>query len=164
MQRENTNTIKKSMEDLNDRDRQIVIMRYGLDDNEPKTLGEVADLLDLSRERVRQIEERAVATLRREAIKAGILEYRTQDFRTRKLHSAMKKPAKTNLLGELEMDKAWAKLLKKAGRTLTPKPAPKKCSSKNKSVSKKSAKKKAPKVAAKKSNPKKAAKKVSRRK
>ena len=114
LRRENTNTIKKSMEDLNDRDRQIVIMRYGLDDNEPKTLGEVADLLGLSRERVRQIEERAVAALRREAIKAGILEYTPSNFRTRKLHSAMKKPTKTNILGEAELDKAWERLIKRA--------------------------------------------------
>ena len=116
LQRENTNTIKKSMEDLNDRDRQVVIMRYGLDDNDPKTLGEVADLLGLSRERVRQIEERAVSTLRREALKAGILEHNSTDFRTRKLHSAMKKPAKTNILGEVEVDKAWKRLLNKAKR------------------------------------------------
>ena len=67
LKNENQNSIKKSMADLNDRDRQVLIMRYGLDDNEPKTLGEVADILGLSRERVRQIEERAVNTLRKEA-------------------------------------------------------------------------------------------------
>lgn len=115
VKRENTNTIKKSMEDLNDRDRQIVIMRYGLDDNEPKTLGEVAELLGLSRERVRQIEERAVSALRREAIKAGILEINpNNDFRTRKLHSALRKTNKTNILGEAEEDAVWKKLLKNA--------------------------------------------------
>lgn len=127
LKRENTNTVKKSMEDLNDRDRQIVIMRYGLDDNEPKTLGEVADLLGLSRERVRQIEERAVATLRREAIKAGILENVPENFRTRKLHSAMHKHSKTNILGEAEVDKAWKKLLSKAKKQA---PAPKKSAKK----------------------------------
>lgn len=153
LQRERTNTIKKSMEDLNDRDRQIIIMRYGLDDNEPKTLGEVADSLGLSRERVRQIEERAVATLRREAVKAGILEPVVTDFRTRKLHSAMKKPTKTNILGEVQMDKAWKKLLKKV-QTQAPTPKttktarkktgakkPVKSTAKKKMVAKKSTKK-----------------------
>ena len=112
LQRENTNTIKKSMEDLNDRDRQIIIMRYGLNDDDPKTLGEVADTLGLSRERVRQIEERAVRTLRREAIKAGILEPTDENFRTRKLHSAMRRKVKTDILGRPQQDKEWQKMLR----------------------------------------------------
>ena len=109
---ENQRTIKKSMEDLNDRDRQVVIMRYGLADNEPKTLGEVAEILGLSRERVRQIEERAVSTLRKEAQRAGILEVSAADFRTRKLHSAMRPRVKTNILGETEGSVFLAKLIK----------------------------------------------------
>lgn len=109
---ESEQSLKKSMEDLNDRDRQILIMRYGLDDNEPKTLGEVAEILGLSRERVRQIEERAITTLRREALKAGILEPSTEDCRTRKLHSAMRPRVKTNILGEAEGKSFLDKLLK----------------------------------------------------
>ncbi len=119
VKRENTNTIKKSMEDLNDRDRQIVIMRYGLDDDEPKTLGEVAELLGLSRERVRQIEERAVATLRREAVKAGILEHVPENFRTKKLHGALPKKVRTNILGEAEPDAIWKKMLKSISKQPT---------------------------------------------
>ncbi len=113
LKNENQKSIKRSMEDLSDRDRQVIIMRYGLADNEPKTLGEVADFLGLSRERVRQIEERAVNTLRKEAIKAGILEPVTLDMRTRKLHSAMRPRLKTNILGETEDKSFLAKLLKK---------------------------------------------------
>ncbi|MBR4591898.1 MAG: sigma-70 family RNA polymerase sigma factor [Elusimicrobiaceae bacterium] len=116
-QRENHQSIKQSMADLDDRDRQILIMRYGLDDNEPKTLGEVADSLGLSRERVRQIEERAVRTLRREALKMGIMEIPDGDFRTRKLHSAMRPRAKTNILGEEKPQGALAKLLRKAKKS-----------------------------------------------
>ena len=101
------------MEDLNDRDRQVVIMRYGLDDNEPKTLGEVAEILGLSRERVRQIEERAVNTLRKEAQKAGILEASDVDMRTRKLHSAMRPRLKTNILGQTVDNSPLARLIKK---------------------------------------------------
>lgn len=113
LKNENQNSIKKSMEDLSDRDRQVIIMRYGLADNEPKTLGEVAEILGLSRERVRQIEERAVNTLRKEAQKAGILELTAVDRRTRKLHSAMRPRLKTNILGETADNSPLAKLLKK---------------------------------------------------
>lgn len=112
LKNENQNSIKKSMADLNDRDRQVLIMRYGLDDNEPKTLGEVADILGLSRERVRQIEKRAVNTLRKEAYKAGILEPAALDLRTRKLHTAMQPRLKTNILGQTIDKSPLAKLLK----------------------------------------------------
>lgn len=111
---EDQKNIKQSMADLNERDRQIVIMRYGLDDNEPKTLGEVADKLGLSRERVRQIEERAVNTLRREALRSGLLEQTGGSFRTRKLHSAMRPRTKTNILGEEQARGKLAQLLYKA--------------------------------------------------
>ncbi len=147
---ENQQSLKKSMEDLNDRDRQILIMRYGLDDNEPKTLGEVAEILGLSRERVRQIEERAIGTLRREALKAGILELSTVDFRTRKLHFAMRPRVKTNILGEAEGKSFLDKLLKQTreafGAPGKPKSAAKKTKAKTK-TEKSSAKKTAAKKA-----------------
>lgn len=127
---ESQQSLKKSMEDLNDRDRQILIMRYGLDDNEPKTLGEVAEILGLSRERVRQIEERAIGTLRREALKSGLLEPSAEDFRTRKLHSAMHSRVKTNILGEAEGKSFLDKLLKQTRETFGPPDKPKKASSK----------------------------------
>jgi RNA polymerase primary sigma factor len=47
---------------LTDRDRQVLVLRYGLDDAEPKTLEEIGKRLGLTRERVRQIE---LETLRR---------------------------------------------------------------------------------------------------
>ncbi len=47
---------------LSDRERQVLVLRYGLSDYEPKTLEEIGRRLGLTRERVRQIE---VETLRR---------------------------------------------------------------------------------------------------
>ena len=41
---------------LSERDRSVLVLRYGLDDAEPKTLEEIGRRLGLTRERVRQIE------------------------------------------------------------------------------------------------------------
>jgi RNA polymerase primary sigma factor len=49
---------------LDDRERIVLTMRYGLDDGVPRTLDEVGRLFDLTRERIRQIESRALAKLR----------------------------------------------------------------------------------------------------
>jgi RNA polymerase primary sigma factor len=52
---------------LPERERQVLVLRYGLDDAEPKTLEEIGRRLGLTRERVRQIELeslRRMATLR----------------------------------------------------------------------------------------------------
>jgi len=43
----------------------VLQLRYGLSDGEPRTLAEVGDLLGISRERVRQIENEALRKLRR---------------------------------------------------------------------------------------------------
>jgi len=54
---------------LNDREKYIIIHRFGLDDNEPKTLREIGKELGISRERVRQIEMRALKKIRALATK-----------------------------------------------------------------------------------------------
>jgi RNA polymerase sigma factor (sigma-70 family) len=55
------------MATLNDRERFVLQRRFGLDDTPPETLDQVAQRLHLSRERVRQIEKRALERLRRQA-------------------------------------------------------------------------------------------------
>jgi len=49
---------------LDNREREIIILRYGLDGTSPRTLSDVGDRFDLTRERIRQIEGRALAKLR----------------------------------------------------------------------------------------------------
>ena len=48
--------LRAALEALTDRERQVVVLRYGLADAEPKTLEEIGRRLGLTRERVRQIE------------------------------------------------------------------------------------------------------------
>jgi RNA polymerase primary sigma factor len=50
---------------LPERDRSVLILRYGLDDAEPKTLEEIGRRLGLTRERVRQIELESLKHLSR---------------------------------------------------------------------------------------------------
>lgn len=50
---------------LTDRERDVVRMRFGLDDGSPRTLEEVGQFFHVTRERVRQIELRALKKLRR---------------------------------------------------------------------------------------------------
>ncbi len=48
--------LMEALRALTDRERQVVVLRYGLTDSEPKTLEEIGRRLGLTRERVRQIE------------------------------------------------------------------------------------------------------------
>ena len=56
--------IQKAMCLLDDREREIIMLRYGLDGASPHTLSDVGARFDLTRERIRQIEGRALAKLR----------------------------------------------------------------------------------------------------
>ena len=49
---------------LDDREREVVRLRYGLEGGSPRTLSDVGKHFDLTRERIRQIEGRALAKLR----------------------------------------------------------------------------------------------------
>lgn len=51
--------------DLEERERNVMIMRFGLDDARPATLEEVGKAFGITRERVRQIEVKTIAKLRR---------------------------------------------------------------------------------------------------
>ena len=56
--------------DLDDREGRILTLRFGLDGDSPLTLREVADLVGLSRERVRQIELNTLVAIR-DRLEAG---------------------------------------------------------------------------------------------
>ena len=52
---------------LNDREKQVIRLRYGLEDGKTHTLEEIGEELKVTRERVRQIESRAMEKLRNKA-------------------------------------------------------------------------------------------------
>lgn len=56
--------VGSALESLEPRERAIIAMRFGLDQTPPRTLAEIARTLGMSKERVRQIEERALSKLR----------------------------------------------------------------------------------------------------
>ncbi|HSF86074.1 MAG TPA: RNA polymerase sigma factor RpoD [Acidimicrobiia bacterium] len=56
-----------ALEGLNDRERQVLIMRFGLADGKVRTLEEVGSHFQVTRERIRQIETKALAKLRQPA-------------------------------------------------------------------------------------------------
>lgn len=56
--------IGEVLDSLADKEKEIVVMRFGLDDGRIKTLKEIGEIFDISRERVRQIETKALAKLK----------------------------------------------------------------------------------------------------
>jgi RNA polymerase primary sigma factor len=56
-----------ALEGLNDRERQVLIMRFGIADGKVRTLEEVGTHFRVTRERIRQIETKALAKLRQPA-------------------------------------------------------------------------------------------------
>jgi RNA polymerase primary sigma factor len=59
-----TSQLKEAIERLPERARYVLVRRYGLDDREPATLAELGDELDISRERVRQLQREAERILK----------------------------------------------------------------------------------------------------
>jgi len=62
-------SIQELLEQLTPQEKKIIIMRFGLDGNEPKTLREIGEKLGISRERVRQLENRAKKKMREYALR-----------------------------------------------------------------------------------------------
>ncbi|MBD3319499.1 MAG: sigma-70 family RNA polymerase sigma factor [Chitinivibrionales bacterium] len=56
--------ISKVLDSLHEKEKEILVMRFGLDDGRIKTLKEIGEAFNISRERVRQIETKALSKLK----------------------------------------------------------------------------------------------------
>ena len=59
--------VQELLGSLTEREQQVIRLRYGLGEERPQTLEEIGSMLGVTRERVRQIEARAMEKLRKQA-------------------------------------------------------------------------------------------------
>lgn len=67
MKEANRQTLNAILNTLSEKEREVIILRFGINDNKPKTLEEVGSHFKITRERVRQIEAKALKKLRHPA-------------------------------------------------------------------------------------------------
>ena len=72
-------TIKDLLDSLTDREAQVLKLRYGLDGERTHTLEEVGIIFNVTRERIRQIEGKALKKLRNPAKLKKLVEYRNSN-------------------------------------------------------------------------------------
>lgn len=67
--------IRDLLKGLNPRERQILTLRFGLNDNQPRSLQDIGTLFKVSKERIRKIEKKALTKLRSEATSSKLHYY-----------------------------------------------------------------------------------------
>lgn len=67
--------LQQLLADLTSRERDVICMRFGLEDGHPYSLAEIGRALELSRERVRQIEAKALQKLRQPKRRNRVRDY-----------------------------------------------------------------------------------------
>jgi RNA polymerase primary sigma factor len=69
------NDIEKLLHTLNGREAEIIRLHYGLGNEPPLSLKELGDRFNLTKERIRQIEERALMHIKHSSMRANLESY-----------------------------------------------------------------------------------------
>jgi RNA polymerase primary sigma factor len=123
--------LSQAMHEIGERERMILEFRHGLTGQTPMTLEEVGKRLKLSRERIRQIEERALLRLRRVANRMGLIEVNETRATTPNLQPGWNTPKlRTDILGQVIPEgrrtaPTGPQLIRRKPRNLILAPAPK---------------------------------------
>jgi RNA polymerase primary sigma factor len=67
--------VKRALDELTEREQEVVRLRFGLDDGRVRTLEEVGQIFGVTRERIRQIEMKTLAKLRHPMVSRPLREY-----------------------------------------------------------------------------------------
>ncbi len=78
---ETLNLLNKWLIKLPEIERKVIILRYGLNYEKPRTLNEVGNIFGLTKERIRQIEVKALKKLKLMATEAGLISLKSSDDR-----------------------------------------------------------------------------------
>lgn len=105
---------KKILDELPERDREILLMHYGLETDDSQTLAVIAKKFKISRERVRQIEQRAVRKVRQKAIELGLIDEENKTSKNVNFYVGMEIKEPTDILGNKMAKSPLSKLMKKA--------------------------------------------------
>jgi RNA polymerase primary sigma factor len=74
--------IRQVLDSLAPKEKEIVVMRFGLDDGRIKTLKEIGEIFNISRERVRQIETKALSKLKHPSRTRALMAWREERSET----------------------------------------------------------------------------------
>ena len=69
--------IRGILSTLTSREREVLVLRFGLNDGKPRTLEQVGRLVGITRERTRQIELKALRALRQSKVTSKLKDYLT---------------------------------------------------------------------------------------
>jgi len=67
--------IKQSLNSLKDKERDVLVLYFGIDNEYPKTLNEIGERFNLTRERIRQIKDKAINRLRHKSRSSALRAY-----------------------------------------------------------------------------------------
>lgn len=70
--------LKKALETLNSKEKEVLELRFGLNGKEPSTLESIGNKYNLTRERIRQIENKALKRISRLNSRTGLKDYLTE--------------------------------------------------------------------------------------